>query len=100
MKKTVLITGGTGSLGKKLVEKLLVKNQVIIDAMNKLLILHADHEQNCSTSTVRIVGSAQSSIYPSISPAAIMLDNSPHEHPSLANFAIMSFSTKGGYCES
>jgi len=42
-------------------------NQVITDALNKLLILHADHEQNCSTSTVRIVGSAQSSIYPSIS---------------------------------
>jgi len=42
-------------------------NPVITDALNKLLILHADHEQNCSTSTVRIVGSAQSSIYPSIS---------------------------------
>ena len=40
---------------------------VVTDALNKLLILHADHEQNCSTSTVRIVGSAQSSIYPSIS---------------------------------
>ena len=43
------------------------QNPVITDALNKLLILHADHEQNCSTSTVRIVGSAQSSIYPSIS---------------------------------
>ena len=43
------------------------QNSVITDALNKLLILHADHEQNCSTSTVRIVGSAQSSIYPSIS---------------------------------
>ncbi|MAD59752.1 MAG: citrate (Si)-synthase [Flammeovirgaceae bacterium] len=42
-------------------------NPVVTDALNKLLILHADHEQNCSTSTVRIVGSAQSSIYPSIS---------------------------------
>ena len=43
------------------------QNSVVTDALNKLLILHADHEQNCSTSTVRIVGSAQSSIYPSIS---------------------------------
>ena len=43
------------------------ENSVVTDALNKLLILHADHEQNCSTSTVRIVGSAQSSIYPSIS---------------------------------
>lgn len=40
---------------------------VISDAMDKLLILHADHEQNCSTSTVRIVGSSQASIYSSIS---------------------------------
>jgi citrate synthase len=30
---------------------------VVVSALNKLLILHADHEQNCSTSTVRIVGS-------------------------------------------
>ncbi|MDX2003178.1 MAG: citrate synthase [Chitinophagales bacterium] len=36
---------------------------VVVDAMNKLLILHADHEQNCSTSTVRIVGSSQANLY-------------------------------------
>jgi len=36
-------------------------------ALDKLLILHADHEQNCSTSTVRIVGSSKASIYSSIS---------------------------------
>ena len=41
-------------------------NPVVSDALNKLLILHADHEQNCSTSTVRIVGSSLSSIYASI----------------------------------
>ena len=40
---------------------------VITDALDKLLILHADHEQNCSTSTVRIVGSSKASIYSSIS---------------------------------
>lgn len=40
---------------------------VIVSAMNKLLILHADHEQNCSTSTVRIVGSSNSNIYASVS---------------------------------
>ena len=40
---------------------------VIASALDKLLILHADHEQNCSTSTVRIVGSSQASIYASIS---------------------------------
>ena len=42
-------------------------DSVVADALDKLLILHADHEQNCSTSTVRIVGSAQASIYASIS---------------------------------
>ncbi len=40
---------------------------VVIDAMNKLLILHADHEQNCSASTVRIVGSSDCNLYASIS---------------------------------
>lgn len=40
---------------------------VVSDALNKLLILHAEHEQNCSTSTVRIVGSSHSSLYSSIS---------------------------------
>jgi citrate synthase len=40
---------------------------VIVSAMNKLLILHADHEQNCSASTVRMVGSSQSNLYSSIS---------------------------------
>lgn len=40
---------------------------VVAAALDKLLILHADHEQNCSTSTVRIVGSSQASIYSSIS---------------------------------
>ncbi len=40
---------------------------VIVNAMNKLLILHADHEQNCSASTVRMVGSSQSNLYSSIS---------------------------------
>lgn len=42
-------------------------DNVVADALDKLLILHADHEQNCSTSTVRIVGSSKSSIYSSIS---------------------------------
>ena len=42
-------------------------DRVVAEALNKLLILHADHEQNCSTSTVRIVGSSRASIYASIS---------------------------------
>ncbi len=42
-------------------------NPVIASALNKLLILHADHEQNCSASTVRIVGSSHASLYASVS---------------------------------
>ena len=38
----------------------------LVSALNKLLILHADHEQNCSTSTVRMVGSSHAGLFPSI----------------------------------
>ncbi len=41
--------------------------RVLEEALNALLILHADHEQNCSTSTVRLVGSSQANLYASIS---------------------------------
>lgn len=43
------------------------QNPVIVNALNQLLILHADHEQNCSTSTVRIVGSSHAGLFASIS---------------------------------
>ena len=42
-------------------------NPTVVDALDKLLILHADHEQNCSTSTVRIVGSSHAGLFASIS---------------------------------
>jgi citrate synthase len=41
-------------------------SQTVVHALKQLLILHADHEQNCSTSTVRMVGSADANIYASI----------------------------------
>ena len=44
-----------------------VQNPILVSALNKLLILHADHEQNCSTSTVRIVGSSHAGLFASIS---------------------------------
>ncbi len=40
---------------------------IVVDALDKILILHADHEQNCSTSTVRMVGSAHTGLFASIS---------------------------------
>ncbi|MBT5788179.1 MAG: citrate synthase [Flavobacteriaceae bacterium] len=43
-----------------------VANPIIDQALNKLLILHAEHEQNCSTSTVRIVGSSHAGLFASV----------------------------------
>ena len=48
------------------VKPYVIRNEVVA-ALNKILILHADHEQNCSTSTVRLVGSARVNLYASIS---------------------------------
>jgi len=42
-------------------------NKVVAEALDNLLILHVDHEQNCSTSTVRIVGSSHAGLFASIS---------------------------------
>ena len=42
-------------------------NPIVIDALDKLFILHGDHEQNCSTSTVRMVGSSHAGLFASIS---------------------------------
>ena len=42
-------------------------NPIVLEALDKLLILHADHEQNCSTSTVRIVGSSHAGLFVSVS---------------------------------
>ena len=44
-----------------------IQNKIIVDALDKLLILHADHEQNCSTSTVRMVGSSHAGLFASLS---------------------------------
>jgi len=44
-----------------------VMNPVVLKALDKLLILHADHEQNCSTSTVRVVGSSHAGLFASLS---------------------------------
>lgn len=44
-----------------------VQNPIVTKALDTLLLLHADHEQNCSTSTVRLVGSSQANLFASIS---------------------------------
>jgi len=44
-----------------------VQNPVVTRALDTLLVLHADHEQNCSTSTVRLVGSSNANLFASVS---------------------------------
>jgi citrate synthase len=44
-----------------------IQNPIVTKALDTLLILHADHEQNCSTSAVRLVGSAQANLFASVS---------------------------------
>lgn len=50
----------------------------VVDALDKLLILHADHEQNCSTSTVRIVGSSHANLYASVAAGVNALSGPLH----------------------
>jgi len=51
---------------------------VVVEALDKLLILHADHEQNCSTSTVRIVGSSHANLYASVAAGVNALSGPLH----------------------
>ena len=53
-------------------------NSILVDALRLLLILHADHEQNCSTSTVRIVGSSGANLYISIAAGIAALSGKLH----------------------
>ena len=50
----------------------------IVSILNKLLIIHADHEQNCSTTTVRVIGSAQVNLYATISAGVNALSGPLH----------------------
>jgi len=50
-----------------------VIHEEVVRALKVLLILHADHEQNCSTSTVRLVGSSEANLYASISAGILAL---------------------------
>ncbi len=44
-----------------------IANPIVVRALDQLFILHADHEQNCSTSTVRLVGSSHANLFASVS---------------------------------
>ena len=64
---------------------------IYVKALNQLLILHADHEQNCSTSAVRLVGSSEANLYASVAAGCCALWGSKHGG---ANQAVMDMLTK------
>jgi citrate synthase len=71
-------------------------NPVIVGALDKLLILHADHEQNCSTSTVRMVGSAHTGLFASISAGVSALWGPLHGGANQAVIEMLELIEKDG----
>ena len=69
---------------------------VHVEALNLLLIVHADHEQNCSTSTVRMVGSADANLYASISAGVAALSGPLHGGANEACVAMLEQILKDG----
>ncbi|MGC0144666.1 MULTISPECIES: citrate synthase [unclassified Pseudactinotalea] len=65
------------------------QNESLVKALRLLLILHADHEQNCSTSTVRIVGSAHANLYASVSAGVGALSGPLHGGANEAVLAML-----------
>jgi citrate synthase len=63
---------------------------IVVAALDKLLILHADHEQNCSTSTVRMVGSAHANLYASVAAGINALSGPLHGGANEAVLAMLS----------
>ncbi len=74
--------------------------KVLEDALNTLLILHADHEQNCSTSTMRMVGSSDADLFASISSAVCALWGPRHGGANQAVIEMLEqIQASGGDCE-
>jgi len=75
--------------------------KVIEDALNLLMILHADHEQNCSTSTMRMVGSSHANLFASLSAAVCALWGPLHGGANQAVIAMLEqINAEGGNCDS
>lgn len=71
-------------------------NPTVVNALDKLLILHADHEQNCSTSTVRMVGSAHTGLFASISAGVSALWGPLHGGANQAVIEMLEMIEKDG----
>ncbi len=73
-----------------------VQNPVLTKALDTLLLLHADHEQNCSTSTVRLVGSSQANLFASISSGINALSGPLHGGANEAVLDMLKFIRASG----
>jgi citrate synthase len=71
-------------------------DEEVVKALNLLLIVHADHEQNCSTSTVRLVGSSKANVYASISAGICALWGPLHGGANQAVVEMLEAIVKGG----
>ena len=69
---------------------------VIVEALDQLLILHADHEQNCSTSTVRMVGSAQANLHASVAAGVCALWGPLHGGANVAVIQMLNDLVESG----
>jgi len=73
-----------------------IQNPVLTKALDTLLLLHADHEQNCSTSTVRLVGSSQANLFASISSGINALSGPLHGGANEAVLDMLKFIRASG----
>ena len=73
-----------------------VAEQEVVDALNLILMLHADHEQNCSTSTVRVVGSSKANLYASCAAGVGALWGPLHGGANVAVLEMLEAIRKGG----
>jgi citrate synthase len=76
--------------------KLYEPDEVVVRALDQLLLLHADHEQNCSTSTVRMVGSSQANLYASVAAGVCALWGPLHGGANVAVMDMLSQLHEGG----
>ncbi|WP_165220387.1 citrate synthase [Aquisphaera insulae] len=68
----------------------------VVKALSRFLILHADHEQNCSTSTVRMVGSSRANVFASVSAGVCALWGPLHGGANMAVIEMLEQIHKGG----
>jgi citrate synthase len=73
-----------------------VASPEVVDALNLILLLHADHEQNCSTSTVRVVGSSQANLFASCAAAVGALWGPLHGGANVAVLEMLERIHHGG----